>query len=74
MAGLVDERVRYHKDVETLAGDHPWHRIHAHVPVGSSVLDVGCGSGELGGFLAVRTTDIDGVEVNDDRAESRGNT
>jgi cyclopropane fatty-acyl-phospholipid synthase-like methyltransferase len=69
VAGL-GERIRYHKDVETLAGDHPWHRIRAHVPVGSSVLDVGCGSGDLGRFLAVRTKDIDGVEINDDRADS----
>ena len=69
MAGVGNERTRYHKDVETLAADHPWHRIRAHVPAGSSVLDVGCGSGELGSFLSLRTTDVDGVEVNNERAE-----
>ncbi len=69
MAGLGDERGRYHKDVETLAADHPWHRIRAHVPPDSSVLDVGCGSGALGSFLSSRTANVDGVEVNDDRAD-----
>jgi SAM-dependent methyltransferase len=64
------EQARYHKDVETLALDHPWYRIRDHVSPGALVLDVGCGSGELGSFLAARSREIDGIEPNADRAEN----
>ena len=69
MAGDDEERVRYHKDVETLDPDHPWHRIRAHVPAGSRVLDVGCGSGDLGSFLT-HAAEVDGIELNPQRAAS----
>src|SRR5215471_542036 len=36
---------RYHKDVFALDADHPWHRLRELVPPGTTVLDVGCGSG-----------------------------
>ncbi len=64
------EGVRYHKDVQTLDADHPWYRIRDLVPVGSSVLDVGCGSGDLGRFLVDRAGTVDGIEPNEARAES----
>ncbi len=70
MVAQETERARYHKDVETLALDHPWHKIRNHVSHGALVLDVGYGSGELGSFLAVRSSEIDGVEPNADRAEN----
>jgi SAM-dependent methyltransferase len=63
-----DERVRYHKDVPTLDADHPWHRIHARIPRDATVLDVGCGSGELGAMLSDRARDVDGIELNEERA------
>jgi 2-polyprenyl-3-methyl-5-hydroxy-6-metoxy-1,4-benzoquinol methylase len=62
------ERTRYHKDVETLDPSHPWHRIRQLVPLNAEVLDVGCASGELGEFLSPRTTRVDGIEPNNDRA------
>lgn len=64
-----EERIRYRKDVETLDADHPWHRIHAHVPAGACVLDVGCGSGDLGSFLT-HAGEVDGIEMNGERAAS----
>jgi 2-polyprenyl-3-methyl-5-hydroxy-6-metoxy-1,4-benzoquinol methylase len=67
--GAAEERVRYRTDVDTLDADHPWHRIRAHVPAGAIVLDVGCGSGELGSFLT-HAGAVDGIEMNDERAEA----
>lgn len=64
------ERTRYHKDVTELEADHPWFRILERVPVGARVLDVGCGSGELGSLLTTRPARVDGLEMNADRAES----
>ena len=64
------ERTRYHKDVTELEADHPWFRILERVPVGARVLDVGCGSGELGSLLSTRPARVDGLEMNADRAES----
>jgi cyclopropane fatty-acyl-phospholipid synthase-like methyltransferase len=61
--------MRYHKDVETLADDHPWHRIRALVPAGARVLDVGCGNGGLGRFLMVDGREVDGIEPSPERAE-----
>jgi SAM-dependent methyltransferase len=69
VAAQETERARYHKDVLTLAPDHPWHRLRALVPAGSLVLDVGCGSGDLGRFLCERAAAVDGIEPNPDRAE-----
>ena len=69
MAAQESERTRYQKDVQTLADDHPWHRLHALVPPGARVLDVGCGSGGLGRFLAVDGRQVDGIEPNPERAE-----
>jgi SAM-dependent methyltransferase len=68
VAAQGTERVRYHKDVETLELDHPWFKIREHIPLGGRVLDIGCGSGELGSLLSDRTTEVDGVEPNPDRA------
>jgi SAM-dependent methyltransferase len=64
------ERTRYHKDVAALEVDHPWFRILEQVPAGARLLDVGCGSGELGSVLATRAAHVDGLEVNAERAES----
>jgi SAM-dependent methyltransferase len=64
------EGERYQKDVQTLDADHPWHRIRELIPTGAIVLDVGCGSGDLGRFLADRAASVDGIEPNDERAES----
>ncbi len=63
-----EERIRYHKDVDTLAADHPWHRIHARIKPGDTVLDVGCGSGGLGQLVGQTAGDVDGIELNEDRA------
>jgi SAM-dependent methyltransferase len=68
VAAQNDERVRYHKDVPTLAADHPWHRIHARIAPGAAVLDVGCGSGELGQLVGQTAGSVDGIELNEDRA------
>src|SRR5262249_51692328 len=63
------EGARYHKDVLTLEADHPWHRLRQLAPPGTEVLDVGCGSGDLGRFLADRASHVDGLEPNAERAE-----
>jgi cyclopropane fatty-acyl-phospholipid synthase-like methyltransferase len=64
------ERTRYNKDVTTLEADHPWFRIRDHVLPGSRVLDVGCGSGELGSLISSRPATVDGIEMNPERAAS----
>jgi cyclopropane fatty-acyl-phospholipid synthase-like methyltransferase len=63
-----DERVRYGKDVPTLDATDPWHRIHARISPGATVLDVGCGSGELGVLLSQTAANVDGIELNEERA------
>jgi 2-polyprenyl-3-methyl-5-hydroxy-6-metoxy-1,4-benzoquinol methylase len=68
VTGDGEERVRYHKDVETLTDDHPWHRIHALIRPGDTVLDVGCGSGALGQLVGQTAGAVDGIELNEDRA------
>jgi cyclopropane fatty-acyl-phospholipid synthase-like methyltransferase len=68
VAAEGEERVRYHKDVPTLEPDHPWHRIHARIAPGDTVLDVGCGSGELGQLISATAASVDGIELNEDRA------
>ena len=70
VAAGIGERSRYHKDVETLDADHPWHLIRERIPDGAVVLDIGCGSGGLGRFLAGRTSAVDGIEADNERAES----
>ncbi len=69
MAAQNAEEARYHKDVLALAADHPWHRLRELVPPGSAVLDIGCGSGDLGRFLADRASHVDGLEPSAERAE-----
>ena len=69
MTAQDSERTRYQKDVQTLAHDHPWHRLRALVPPRARVLDVGCGSGGLGRFLMVDGREVDGVEPNPERAD-----
>ena len=68
LAAHGDERARYHKDVPTLHVDHPWHRIHSRIRPGATVLDVGCGSGGLGQLLSQTAADVDGIELNEERA------
>jgi SAM-dependent methyltransferase len=62
------EETRYAKDVQTLGSDHPWHKFVKHIPPGSRILDVGCGSGDLGQFLRSRASRVDGIESNVERA------
>jgi SAM-dependent methyltransferase len=68
MAVHLTEEARYAKDVQTLGSDHPWHRFVKHIPPGSRILDVGCGSGDLGRFLMSRASQVDGIESNSERA------
>lgn len=69
MSAESEERVRYHKDVETLDPEHPFHRIHAHIRPGDVVLDVGCASGGLGRLLSSTAAAVDGIEMNEERAD-----
>ena len=62
------EALRYDQPPEALASDHPWLRIRDLVTSGTSVLDVGCGSGSLGRLLTTKGVAVDGVEMNPDRA------
>ncbi len=66
------ERFRYQKDIAELEPNHPWFRIRDRIPPGASVLDVGCGSGELAIVLTQRSDRIDGVEPSPERAAVAG--
>ena len=68
MTETTTENARYRKDLVDLQDDHPWHQIAASVPPGARVLDIGCGSGELGQLIASRPADVDGVEASPERA------
>ncbi len=64
----IDERDRYRVGVDSIDDLHPWHFVRAHTPPGSSVLDVGCGSGDLARWIGDLPGYIDGVEPNIERA------
>jgi len=65
---VTDERTRYVKDLRDVPDDHPYAVIRAQLRLGERVLDVGCGSGELGAYLAESGAIVDGVEVDPERA------
>lgn len=66
---MSDEATRYRKDLGSLPAGHPYVVLRDLLPAGGRVLDVGCGSGELGAFLAEAGPAVDGIEINAERAE-----
>lgn len=65
---MSDEATRYRKDLSALPPDHPYVVLRGRLRPGQRVLDIGCGSGELGEFLAEAGVVVDGVEANEERA------
>src|SRR3954447_22999491 len=67
MAALLEE-VRYQKRVGPSGPDNPYSWIRNRIAAGSCVLDVGCGSGEIGAYLRESGMSVDGIEPDPDRA------
>lgn len=64
--GASLEAKRYAK--ETISDRHPYQGLRRFLHPGVRVLDVGCGSGDLGTFYSGTGATFDGIEVNPSRA------
>ena len=64
---MTEEAARYRKDLSSIPPDHPYAVLRSFVAQ-RSVLDVGCGSGELGAYLADGGAVVDGIEADPERA------
>lgn len=62
------EASRYAKTLRDLAPEHPFEVLSREFRPGNTVLDIGCGSGEVGAYLATNGVIVDGVEPNEERA------
>ena len=65
---MTDEARRYQKSLAAPPPGHPAAALLDSIRPGEKVLDVGCGSGEVGAYLAAAGAVVDGVEMSPERA------
>lgn len=65
----TSERLRYEASVARIDEHQGWRFVRRRILPGSSVLDVGCGSGGLAQCLGRLPGFVDGIEPNAERAE-----
>jgi SAM-dependent methyltransferase len=67
------EGLRYAKSgLSDLAPPHPFAILRAQFTPGQTVLDLGCGSGDIGAYLMESGVAVDGVEMDGERAAIAG--
>jgi len=63
------EGLRYAKcRIAEVAPSHPFAILRSQFRRGQTVLDLGCGSGDVGAYLIEAGITVDGVEINEERA------
>ena len=65
---MTDEALRYAKSLGAPPPGHPAAVLLESIGPGAKVLDGGCGSGEVGAYLAAAGAIVDGVEMSAERA------